>query len=173
MRRDYGIEAPCFTKLTYGEGVVFKMRFRAVILLSGKSATGIRVPEDIIASLGTSKRPSVRVTIGDYTYRTTVAPMSGNYMIPLNADHRAGAGVCAGEEVDVDIELDTEPREVVVPHDFSNELDRNEEAKRFFEGLSFTNKKRFVTSIEEAKTIETRQRRLAKAMSLLIDGRTQ
>ncbi|GGD96314.1 YdeI/OmpD-associated family protein [Paenibacillus nasutitermitis] len=149
------------------------MRFHAVILLSGKSATGIRVPEDVIASLGTSKRPSVRVTIGDYTYRTTVAPMSGNYMIPLNADHRAGAGVRAGDEVDVDIELDTEPREVVMPHDFSTELDRNEEAKRFFEGLSFTNKKRFVTSIEEAKTTETRQRRLAKAMTLLIDGRTQ
>jgi uncharacterized protein YdeI (YjbR/CyaY-like superfamily) len=75
--------------------------------------------------------------------------------------------------VDVDIELDTEPREVVMPHDFTNELDRNEEAKRFFEGLSFTNKKRFVTSIEEAKTTETRQRRLAKAMSLLNEGRTQ
>jgi uncharacterized protein YdeI (YjbR/CyaY-like superfamily) len=93
-------------------------------------------------------------------------------MFPLNADHRAGARVKAGDEVDVDIELDTEPREVIIPHDFSNELDRNEEAKRYFKGLSFTNQKKFVTSIEEAKTTETRQRRLAKAMSLLIEGRT-
>jgi hypothetical protein len=82
---------------TYWEGVVYIMRFRAVILLNGKSATGIQVPEDVIKSLGSSKRPSVRVTIGDYTYRTTVAPMSGNYMIPLNADHRAGAGIRAGD----------------------------------------------------------------------------
>jgi uncharacterized protein YdeI (YjbR/CyaY-like superfamily) len=99
--------------------------------------------------------------------------MGGNYMIPINADHRLGAGVSAGDEVDVDIELDTEPRDVVVPHDFSNELDRNADAKRFFDGLSYTNKKRFVTSIEEAKTTETRQRRLAKAIDLLIEGRTQ
>jgi len=149
------------------------MRFRAIILLSGKSATGIQVPEEVVANLGKSKRPSVRVTIGDYTYRTTVAPMGGNYMIPLNADHRAGAGINAGDEVDVDIELDTEPREVAVPLDFSSELDRNEEARRFFEGLSLTNKKRFVNSIEEAKTTETRQRRLVKAMNLLIAGRIQ
>ncbi|MCQ6564085.1 YdeI/OmpD-associated family protein [Paenibacillus mendelii] len=149
------------------------MRFRAIILLSGKSATGIRVPEEVVASIGTSKRPSVRVTIKGYTYRSTVAPMGGNYMIPINADHRLGAGVSAGDEVDVDIELDTEPRDVVVPHDFSNELDRNADAKRFFDGLSYTNKKRFVTSIEEAKTTETRQRRLAKAIGLLIEGRTQ
>ena len=149
------------------------MRFRAIILLSGKSATGIRVPEEVVASIGTSKRPSVRITIRDYTYRSTVAPMGGNYMIPINADHRLGAGVSAGDEVDVDIELDTEPRDVVVPHDFSNELDRNADAQRFFDGLSYTNKKRFVTSIEEAKTTETRQRRLAKAIGLLIEGRTQ
>jgi hypothetical protein len=148
------------------------MRFRAVIQLGGKTATGIQVPEEVVASLGPSKRPPVRITIGGYSYRSTVAPMGGHFMIPISAEHRAGAGIAAGNEVDVDIELDTEPREIVIPPDFSDALDRDVDAKRFFEGLSYSNKRRFVISIEEAKTAETRQRRIAKAISFLKD-RTQ
>jgi uncharacterized protein YdeI (YjbR/CyaY-like superfamily) len=94
-------------------------------------------------------------------------------MIPISAEHRAGAGVAAGNEVDVDIVLDTELREIVIPPDFSDALDRDVDAKRFFEGLSYSNKRRFVISIEEAKTAETRQRRITKAISLLKEGRTQ
>jgi hypothetical protein len=149
------------------------MKFRAVILLAGKTATGIRVPEEVIASLGASKRPPVRITIGDYTYRTTVAPMGGHFMIPISAEHRAGAGVEAGDELEFDIELDTEPREIALPSDFSDQLDRDVGAKRFFEGLSYSNKGRLVTPIGEAKTAETRQRRIDKVISLLKEGRTQ
>ncbi|SEC22660.1 YdeI/OmpD-associated family protein [Paenibacillus sp. GP183] len=148
------------------------MRFRAIILLSGKSATGIQVPDEVVASLGTSKKPPVRVTIGGHTYRSTVASMGGKYMIPVSAEHRMSAGVAAGDELDVDIELDTEPREVIIPPDFSNVLDRDADAKRFFDGLSYSNKLRFVLSIEEAKTAETRQRRIDKALSMLREGRT-
>jgi hypothetical protein len=148
------------------------MRFRAIILLSGKTATGIRVPDEIVASLGPSKKPPVRITIGGHTYRTTVASMGGRFMIPVSAEHRISAGVAAGDEVDVDIELDTEPREVTLPPDFSNELDRDADARRFFDGLSYSNKLRFVLSIEEAKTAETRQRRIEKALSMLREGRS-
>ncbi|MCD9023580.1 YdeI/OmpD-associated family protein [Cohnella silvisoli] len=146
------------------------MKFRAVIELGGKTATGIQVPEEVIASLGASKRPPVLVTIGGYSYRSTVAPMGGRFMIPLSAEHRAGSGVAAGDEVDVDIELDTEPREIAVPSDFSEVLERNADAKMFFDGLSYSNKKRFVISIEEAKTAETREKRIAKAISMLNEG---
>jgi hypothetical protein len=148
------------------------MRFRAIILLSGKSATGIQVPDEVVASLGPSKKPPVRITIGGHTYRSTVASMGGKFMIPVSAEHRMSAGVAAGDEVDVDIELDTEPREVSIPPDFSNVLDRDADAKRFFDGLSYSNKLRFVLSIEEAKTAETRQRRIDKALSMLREGRT-
>jgi hypothetical protein len=157
----------------YQNGGERQMRFRAVIELGGKTATGIQVPEEVVASLGPSKRPPVRITIGSYTYRSTVAPMGGRFMIPISAEHRAGAGVAAGNEVDVDIVLDTELREIVIPPDFSDALDRDVDAKRFFEGLSYSNKRRFVISIEEAKTAETRQRRITKAISLLKEGRTQ
>jgi uncharacterized protein YdeI (YjbR/CyaY-like superfamily) len=73
--------------------------------------------------------------------------------------------------VDVGIELDTAPREVTVPADFARALSRDAAAKRFFEGLSFSNKQRIVISIEAAKAPETRERRLAKAVSSLRDGR--
>jgi Bacteriocin-protection, YdeI or OmpD-Associated/Domain of unknown function (DUF1905) len=147
------------------------MQFRATIQLNGKTATGIRVPPEIVAGLGTSKRPAVRVTINGYTYRSTVAPMGGEFMLPVSAEIRERAGVAAGDEVDVDIELDAAPREVTVPPDFADALDRDADARRFFDGLSYSNKRRHVLSIEEAKTAETRQRRIANAVSMLREGK--
>lgn len=147
------------------------MRFRGIIQLSGKTATGIQVPAEVVEKLGSGKRPPVRVTINGYTYRSTVAPMGGEFMLPVSAEVRESAGVAAGDEVDVDIELDTERREVTVPPDFMEALDRDEDAKRFFDGLSYSNKQRVVLSIEGAKTAETRLRRIDKAMSDLREGR--
>lgn len=147
------------------------MRFRAVIQLGGKTATGIQVPPEVVANLGTGKRPSVRVTINGYTYPSTVASMGGKFMLPVSAEVRAGAGVTAGEEVDVDIELDTEPREVSVPPDLADALDSDAGARRFFDGLSYSNKRRIVLSVEEAKTAETRQKRITKAVSMLHEGK--
>jgi hypothetical protein len=147
------------------------MRFRATIQLGGKTATGIRVPAEVVASLGASKRPPVRVTINGHTYRSTVAPMGGVSMLGVSAENREAAGVQAGDEVDVDVELDTEPRKVTVPADFADALDRVPDARRFFDGMSYSNKLRHVLSIEQAKTAETRQRRIAKAVSTLQEGR--
>lgn len=148
------------------------MRFREVIQLSGKTATGIRVPEEVVASLNSGKRPAVRVTINGYTYRSTVAPYGGEFMLPVSAEVREKAGVSAGDEVEVDLELDTEPREVVVPPDFTEALEREPQANKYFEGLSYSNKRRFVLSIEDAKSPETRQRRIEKAVSQLREGRS-
>jgi hypothetical protein len=149
------------------------MRFRATIRPSGKTTTGIRVPDEVVESLGLGKRPPVRVTINGYTYRTTVASMRGEFMLSVSAEVRERAGVTAGDEVDVDIELDTEPREVSVPPDFAEALDRDADARRFFEGLSYSNKRRFVMGIEDARTEETRQRRIAKNVETLRVGRAR
>lgn len=148
------------------------MRFRAVIELGGKTATGIEVPEDVVTALASGKRPAVRVTINGHMYRSTVASMGGRFMLPVSAEQREGAGVAAGDEVDVDIELDTEPREVTVPTDFAEALDREPEARRFFDGLSYSNKRRHVLSIDGAKSPETRQRRIVRAVESLREGRT-
>jgi hypothetical protein len=147
------------------------MKFRARIELSGKTATGIQVPAEVVAHLGTSKRPAVLVTINGHTYRSTVAPMGGVSMLPISAENRVLAHVSAGDEVEVEIEPDTGPREVSVPPDFQEALDRDAEARRFFDGLSYSNKQRVVLSIEGAKTSETRLRRIAKAVETLRAGR--
>ena len=148
------------------------MRFHSVVQLGGKTATGIPVPEEVVAGLGSSKRPPVRVTINGHTYRSTLASRGGQFMLPISAENRAGAEVAAGDEVDVDIELDTEPREVTVPPDLAEALEREVDAKRYFDGLSYSQKQRHVLPIEQAKTTETRQRRIDKALSMLREGRS-
>ncbi|MEZ0241208.1 MAG: YdeI/OmpD-associated family protein [Chloroflexota bacterium] len=147
------------------------MRFRTTILTTGKTAAGIRVPDDVLAALGTSRKPAVRVTINGFTYRSTVATVNGAPMVGVSAENRAAAGVAGGEAVDVDIELDTEPREVTIPSDFDAALDRDPAARRFFEGLSYSDKRFHTLQIEGAKTDETRQRRIEKSVGLLRAGR--
>jgi hypothetical protein len=149
------------------------MKFQAVVMLAKKTATGFEVPEEIVEKLNAGKKPAVKITIGAYSYRSTVASMGGKYMLPLSAEHRAGAAVQAGDTVEVEIELDTDPREVSLPADFSEELDRNPNARAFFETLSYSNKRRFLLNIEGAKTPETRARRLEKSIAALNEGRLQ
>ena len=141
------------------------IRFRTAILQAGKTATGIQIPDEVIAKLGAGKKPPVRVTINRYTYRSTVAVMGGKFMVGVNAENREKAKVAGGDKVDVEIALDTEPREVTVPPDFATILSRNVKARQHFDGLSYSKKKAFVQGIERAKTVETRQRRMEKALA--------
>jgi hypothetical protein len=147
------------------------MRFRTTILQSGKTAAGIRIPDEIVEALASGRRPPVKVTINGFTYRSTVAVMGGTYMVGVSAENRAGAGVAGGDEVDVDIELDTAPREVVVPADFATALDAEPSARGTFDGLSNSNKSWHAYQITTAKTDETRQRRIAKSVAALKEGR--
>ena len=147
------------------------MRFRTKILAAGKTAAGIEVPAKVVEALGSTKVPPVRVTIKSHTYRSTVAVMGGKFMIGVSNENRQAAGVAAGETVDVDLELDTQPRELVVPDDFAKALDRDAKAKRLFEGLSYSKKQRLVLPVANGKTPETRQRNIDKAMTVLREGK--
>ena len=147
------------------------MRFRTTILQGDKTATGIRVPAEIVDGLGAGRRPKVSVTIRGYTYRSSVAVMGGDYMIGVSADVRAGAGIAGGDEVEVDLELDTAPREVTVPPDFAAALDADPEARRTFEALSYSNKSWHTLQIAGAKTVETRTRRITRSVEALREGR--
>lgn len=149
------------------------MKFTTTLELAKKTATGIQVPNDIVEALGAGKKPPVVVTIGSYSYRSTVASMGGRFMLPVSAEHRAGAGIEAGDEIEVALELDTAPRELEVPQDFADALDGTAEARQFFDSLSYSNKRRFVLNIEGAKTAETRQRRIEKSLLLLGEGKIQ
>ena len=147
------------------------MRFRTTIEQSGKTATGIPVPTEVVEALAAGKRPAVTVTINGYTYRSSIAVMGGAFMISLSSEHRAAAGVAGGDEVDVDVELDAAPREVSVPADLAAALDAQPAARRTFDGLSYSNKLWHVLQIEGAKTDETRRRRIVKSVEALREGR--
>lgn len=146
------------------------MSFRTTVELAGRTATGFEVPAGIVEALGSGRRPAVTVTVNGYSYRSTVAVMGGRYLLPLSAEHRQGAGVAAGDEVEVTLELDTAPREVAVPDDLAEALDRAPEAKAFFDGLSYSRRRRVVLQVEGAKKAETRQRRVADAITKLAAG---
>ncbi len=143
--------------------------FRTTVVLNGKTATGLQVPDDVVAALGGGRRPPVTVTLGGYGYRTTIAPMGGAFWIPLSAEHREAAGVRAGQEVDVRVELDTAPRETPLPEDLAAALD--DEATAFFDGLAPSHRKEWVRWVEEAKRPETRAARIEKTAEALKAGR--
>ena len=143
------------------------MKFEAVVTLHGKTATGIEVPAEIVEGLGGGKRAKVVATINDYSYRTSVAPYSGVYFIPLAAENRNAAGVQAGERVTVELVPDTEPRIVEVPEDLKSALDASPGARQRFETLSYSHQREHVQAINSAKAEETRRRRIAKAVQAL------
>jgi len=147
------------------------MKIRTTIVKGTKNTTGIEVPPEVVEALGAGKRPPVTVTLNGYTYRSSIASMGGKFMISLSAENREKAGVAGGDELDVDIELDTAPREVEVPQDFAAALDAEPAARATFDKLSYSNKSWHVLQVQGAKTDETRQRRIAKSVATLATGK--
>ena len=142
-------------------------RFRAKVLAAGKTAAGVEVPEKVVLGLGSTRRPLVKATINGYTYRSSIAPMGGKYMLSVSNEVRSRTGVVPGETVDVDVELDTDKREVEVPPELAKALAKDAKAKKHFESLSYSRKYALAAPIANGKTPETRERNLAKAMAEL------
>ena len=147
------------------------VRFRTTILTTGKTTLGFEVPASAADALGAGKRPPVRVTINGYTYRNSIAVMGGQYMIGVSSENRGPAGVTGGEEVDIELELDTAPREVDVPPDLAAALDADPTARRTFDGLSYSNKSWHALQATGTKNPETRARRIEKSVAALREGR--
>ena len=145
------------------------LTFHTTILQTGKNTAGIQVPEEIIEKLGAGKRPLVRVTINKYTYRSAVAVMNSKYMISFNPEHRKASGVQGGDETDVTLELDLEPRTVEIPKDLKDALIKAN-ALDAFEESAPSMKKEYVRQLEEAKAQETRERRITKIVEKLSAG---
>jgi hypothetical protein len=141
-----------------------KVTFTAVLELAGKTATGMTVPDELVEKLGAGKRPPVKVTVNGYTYRNTIAVMGGRSMVGVAAEHRAAAGVSAGDKLKVTLELDDAPRTVDIPADLAKAL-KAAKATAGFDALAYTFRKEHVRSIEDAKAPDTRQRRIDKAVA--------
>ncbi|HET6358319.1 YdeI/OmpD-associated family protein [Streptomyces sp.] len=145
------------------------MVFRATVEPAG-NATGVEVPEDVVDALGAGKRPAVVITINGHTWRSRVAAMGGRFIVGISAANRAASKIAEGDEVEVDLQLDTEPRVVVEPPDFAEALDADPQLRAAYDRLAYTHRRRHVLAIEGAKTAETRQRRIAKAIEAIREG---
>lgn len=147
------------------------MRFTATIEQTGRTTTGIRVPDEIVEQLAGGKRPRVVVTLDDgYELRTTLGSHEGAPFISVAAAVREEADVAAGDVVEIDIRPDTAPREVPVPDDLAAALAEDATADEWFHQLTESQRKTFVTSVTSAKKPETRQRRVTQAVEALAAG---
>lgn len=147
------------------------MKFKTTLKQAqGSSATGIVIPPDVLAALGAGKKPPVRLVVNGYAYRSTVATVSGDYMVGFSAEHRAASGINGGDPIEVEIELDTEPRTVELPADFKRALNADPKAKATFEKLSHSLKGSHVSQVTGTKNPETRLRRIEKSIATLRAG---
>jgi hypothetical protein len=131
------------------------------------NATGLPVPDEAIAALGQGKRPPVVVSLKGHSYRSTVAVMGGAFMLPLSAENRRMAGVQPGEELEVTLELDSQPRTVAIPEDLAVALSQKTGATAAFNALAPSMRKEYVRQVESAKAQETRERRIAGIVAKL------
>lgn len=149
------------------------VRFRAELESSGKTTAGFEVAESIVEELGGGKHPKVLVTLNGYQFRTSIARMGGRFLLGVSAERRTAAGVTAGEIHDVEVALDTAPRETVVPGDLATALAEEPVAAAFWNTLSYSNQSWHVLQVTGAKTPETRARRVAKSVALLREQRAR
>ena len=142
--------------------------FRTTLWPGGGNNVGIVVPEEIALSFDRGKRVPVVVTIdGGYSYRNTITRMGGQYLISFNAETRKATGRGAGDEVEVTLEVDDQPRTVEPPEALAAALADNPDAAKTWSALSYSKQRQHAESIAGAKTEETRQRRLAKTLGAL------
>ncbi|WP_406237353.1 YdeI/OmpD-associated family protein [Nocardia sp. NBC_01009] len=128
---------------------------------------GLEVPSEVVAALGEGARPPVTITINGHSWKSRVALMRGRYLLGLSNANRQAVGVAIGDEVEVEVELDTQPRVVVEPPDFAQALDDDPVARTAYDNLAYSRKREHVHAIESAKKPDTRQRRIEKAIVTL------
>ena len=144
--------------------------FETTVAATGNN-TGIVVPPEVIDQLGAGKRPPVLVDVNGYEYRSTAAVMGGQHMIGISAAVRAATGLKGGDPIRVVLTVADTPREVDVPADFAAALAAEEGTTGFFERLSNSLQRYHVDLINGARTDETRQRRIEKAVALFREGK--
>jgi Bacteriocin-protection, YdeI or OmpD-Associated/Domain of unknown function (DUF1905) len=142
------------------------MRFRTYVE-PPEPMRGLAVPAEVVESLGQGKRPRVTITINGHSWKSRVAIMRGRYLLGLSNANREAAGVVTGDEVEVELEFDPDPRVVVEPADFARALDADPIARAAYDRLPDGRKREHVRTIESAKKPETRTRRIEKTLATL------
>lgn len=145
--------------------------FRAVIERSGGGGAYVSVPFDVEAAFG-KKRVPVHATIEGEPYRGTLVRMGGPaHILIVLKEIRERIGKQPGDEVEVSLAEDLEPRVIEVPPDLASALQADAEARKFYDALSYTHRKEYVRWIEEAKREQTRVDRVARTVEMLKAGK--
>ena len=145
-------------------------RFKTTLHQTGNN-TGIVVPPEIVEALGGGKKPPLNVTVNGFAYRSSLATMGGKSMISFSADKREATGLKGGDKIDVTLEIDDTPRAMEVPADLQAALDADKAAKAYFATLSYSNQRRHIDPINQAKSPQTRARRIEKSVALFHEGK--
>jgi hypothetical protein len=147
-----------------------KHKFRAVIEDAGNGGAFVTIPFDVEKTFG-KKRVKVKATIAGESYRGSLVRMGGDYhILGVSKEIREKTGNTIGDEIEIELEEDTERREVSIPQDLKQALEDDPEAGNIFSQLSYTHQKEYVQWIEEAKRDQTRQRRVAQTTEMLKQG---
>jgi bifunctional DNA-binding transcriptional regulator/antitoxin component of YhaV-PrlF toxin-antitoxin module len=141
-------------------------RFKAILGGEDGEAPTAELPFDAKERFGKARAP-VRGTVNGTDYRTTVAVYDGAYLIGFKRELRERAGIEIGDEVEVTIELDEEPRTVELPPALEAALDGDKGARAVFDGLSHSHRREYAEWIAEAKRDDTRKRRVAQTLEKL------
>ena len=149
------------------------IRLTATLVPRGPAAAVVLEDEQVATVGEGAKRFPVVASVNGYTWRTSVMRMGGEFLVGLNRAVRQEAGVEAGDTVDVALELDTAPREVVVPAALADALTADPDARAAFDRLAYTHRKEFAQWIDEAKRDDTRERRVVHALQMLHEGKTR
>jgi Bacteriocin-protection, YdeI or OmpD-Associated/Domain of unknown function (DUF1905) len=144
------------------------MKFTAELLRTGKNTTGIEVPQAVLDALGGGKRPRVRIGLNGFAFSLTLGGMGGRVMVPVSAERRAEAGVSGGNVYEIDIAIDTTPQDIALPHDIAAILAENG-LRAQFDALPPSRRKEHVRAITDAKSPETRARRIVKAIEMIAE----
>ena len=144
--------------------------FETTVAATGNN-TGIVVPDEVIEQLAAGRRPPVLVSVNGYEYRNTVGVMGGKHMISISAAVRQATGLAAGDPVRVTLTVADSPPEVTIPADFAAALTADEQASAFFGKLSNSMQRYHIDTITAAKSADTRQRRIDKAIALFRAGK--
>ena len=144
--------------------------FDTTVTASGNN-TGIVVPDEIIEQLGGGRRPGVVVNVNGYEYRNTVGVMGGKHMISISAAVRKATGLKGGDPIRVTLTVADTPQEVTLPADFAAALAGDAQASVFFGKLSNRMQRYHIDNITAAKSADTRQRRIDKAIALFRAGK--
>lgn len=147
-----------------------KVAFDTTVTSAGNN-TGIVVPDEVIERLGAGRRPAVIINVNGYEYRNTVGIMGGKHMLSISAAIRKETGLKGGDAIHVILATANVPREVDMPSEFEEALSAEPTLSAFFSTLSNSLQRYHVDNINAAKSADTRQRRIERAIALFRDGK--